>query len=974
MVDLRGFLSVLVPAGTLVVGKLVYKTSPEGKAYKSIGHATSLLHGDMATAVEQLHGEHKDVYFALASYKQGWHAKPDDPAKRQLRVRTNIEALKALWFDIDFKGDYPDLNTAARALKIFSQQTGIPSPSLLVSSGNGVHAYWPLTTPITLDRWQRLADALKAAALDKGLDIDPTCTADACRILRPIGTTNFKDPANPKPVKLLYSSGKEFDYDELEAILTPWLGARKLNGAGTDYASELSGGLTKAGVPSVFNTIIKHCGVSRMIAETHGKECVEPLWVASLQLLKHCSDGPMWVHPISDGHPGYTSDDTDRKWQQRIANTAGPTLCSTFESFEPSICAKCPHRGFVKSPIQLGEEESSQLDGLPNGWRIAAERRGVERLMIDPTTNQKEWIKVLRHVPGNLRVTRSIVTGRYDLSFDVEFQNSKSWAINLPGGALGNIRKLNEMLADYGFVLKEKEAKAFNDLMATWLGQLQAARRIADVTEQLGWLVEKTIDGEKIIGFSCGQATFYADGRVRNDVRTAREFTSISKFYEPKGGLDAWKKVAGFLSEQNKAAFTAVVAAAFGTPLLRFTGLSGGILSIVSTASGVGKSSALKCSQATWGSPTHGVNAVDDTPKSVARKLGFLNNLPAYWDELRGRRTVDDFLTLAFQITQGKEKTRLDASANLKEVQTWETMLVVASNESIFEAMGRHGGGSDAGLVRTFEIVIEPFETKRNRAELSLMFDELNSNYGHAGRVYAQYLATHSSEVEQRVKAMFQRFATIGTMAAAERFWFAIATILIVGAEIAGELDLVKINIRTLTKFLLANIMRLRGRSVDALTLSQPMELIASFMGAYQDRALVVDRFPQTFENTKSYLYSLPYGAPRSDKIVYHISQSENLLRVPRSEMERWFQFRELSVYNTMKRFRDELGAKERKTKIGIGTKWELPPQRCIEFDLKRFGLTAADFRGVSPSSLGGTPDSTAPSEPAGLKDDSSPP
>lgn len=707
-----------------------------------------------------------------------------------------------------------------------------------------------------------------------------------------------------------------------------------------------------------------------MLAESHGQKASEPLWTASLQLLKHCEDGAMWVHPISDGHMGYNADETERKWQHRLANTAGPSLCSTFEAYEPTICTKCPHRGFIKTPLQVGHEDVQPIDGLPNGWRIAPDRKGIERLMIDTTNNTKEWVKMLRHVPANLRATKSIVTQRYDLMFDVEFNGSQAWTINLPGGALGNPRKLNEMLADYGFVLKEREAKAFNELMATWLGQLQAARRVADVTEQLGWLTEKLPDGERIAGFSCGQSTFYADGRVRNDVRAAREFASIARFYEPKGGLDAWKRVANFLSDQNKAAFTATLAAAFGAPLLRFTGLSGGIVSIVSTASGVGKSSALKCSQAVWGSPTHGVNAVDDTPKSVARKLSFLNNLPAFWDELRGRKTVEDFLTLAFQITQGKEKTRLDSSAQLREVATWETMLVVASNESIFEAMARRGGGSDAGIVRTFEIIIEPFASDRNRAEVALLFQALDSNYGHAGRVYAQWLSTHAGEAEKRVQDMFKKLARAGVMESQERFWFAIASVLIVGAELANELDLVKIDVRHLAKFLIANIYRLRGRSVDAMTLSQPTEILAAFLGAYQDRALVVDHYPKG-SNLKTYIPDLTGGIPRADKIVYHVSRQEELLRVPRGELERWLEYRELPVYSILKRFKDELGAREMKAKLGIGTKWELPPQKVFEFDLQRFGLKAADIKVGDPSSLDGIPDSPSPIPPEDLSGNS---
>lgn len=984
---LKEFLELLVPGGIIVVAKKVTKSRPDGTQYTTFSHAVSDNHDDAAKNAVRMDAEQKDTYFALASFKQGFHDGPVEPKtgkpKRQLRVRENVDSLQALWFDIDFKGKngkppiYPDAKTAAIALKVFCQATGIPAPAMLVGSGNGLHIYWPFDQPVDLERWQRLADALKTAALENGLDIDSTCTADACRVLRPIGTTNWKDPAKPKSVQLLHNSGKVFAYTDLETPLTQWIGVRRTaptTAVAAGAYNELTGGLTRNEVPGRFDSIMKHCAVAKHIADTHGEKCPEPEWVATLQLLKHCEDGQLWVHTVSDKHPGYTPDETDRKWQYRLANSAGPSLCSTFEAFESSICAKCPHRGFIKTPLQLGHEDSTPLDGLPTGWRIAGDRRGVERLMIDATNNQKEWVRVLRHVITNLRVTRSIVTQKYDLSFDVEVNNSKNWSITLPGGALGNGRKLTETLAEFGFVLKEKEAKAFNDLMATWLSQLQAARRIADVTEQLGWIVEKQDDGEHIIGFAAGSSTFYKDGRIRNDVKAAREFSTIAKFYEAKGGLDKWKKVAEFLATQNKSAFTAILAAAFGTPLLRFTGLSGGILSIVSTASGVGKSSALKCSQAVWGSPTHGVNAVDDTPKSVARKLGFLNNLPAYWDELRGRKTVDDFLTLAFQITQGKEKTRLDSSAQLKEVATWETMLVVASNESIFEAMARHGGGSDAGMVRTYEIVIEPFQIERSRAEIGIMFEGLNSNYGHAGRVYSQYLATHSSEIEQRVQTRFKMLANTAKMAAAERFWFAIVTILLVGAEIAGELDLVKIDIRQLAKFLLANIYRLRGRSVDTMTTSQPVEILAAFMSAYQDRALVVNLYPQLRQNMKTYLPDITGGIPRSDKIIYHVSRDENLLRVPRSEIERWLQYRELPVYNIMKRFRDELGARELRTKLGIGTKWELPPQKCIEFDLSKFGLTAADIKAGDLSRPGDSPDSHGQSVPSDSTPSSSPP
>lgn len=948
--NLQEFFELLVPPGVIVVAKMVDATAPDGRAFKTFAHTPSHLHSSAASAAFEMAKQKHNVYFALASYKQGFHQ--NDKGKKVIRVRENVDQLKALWFDIDFKGNYPDAKTAILALRIFSQSTGLPPPAMLVGSGNGLHTYWPLTAPVPLERWQRLADALKAAAKDKGLDADLACTADACRVLRPPGTLNWKDPANPKPVKLLYSSGKTYEPDDLEAALMPWATARKI--PSTSVNAELSGGLQiKDQRPASFATIIKHCGVARTIAETHGKDCVEPIWMSTLQLLKHCEDAELWVHAVSDGHPGYDSASTQAKFEARKANSAGPTRCTTFGDYYPEACGKCPHRGYVASPIQLGYEETQIIDGLPMGWRIAEDKKGIERLMvIDPAQKLMEWQKVLKHIPSNVRATRSIITGQYDISFTVEVFGSKPWRVEFPGAFFGNSRKLSEELSSKGMFLKEKEGPAFHALMTSWLNKLQTSRRVADVTDQLGWM----ITDDKVEGFSCGPNTFYSDGRVRNDVRVSREFSAIAKAYEPRGSLDPWKRVANFLAEQNIPALTAVLAAGFGAPLLKFTGHSGAILSIVSTASGVGKSSALRCSQSIWGSPTEGINAVDDTHKSVARKLGFLNNLPAYWDELRGRETVEGFLQLAFQVTQGKEKSRLDSSANLRDTQTWETMLVVASNESIFEAMGRKMGGSNAGVMRTYEIFIEPFAIERNRAEIAIMFESLNTNYGHAGRIYAQYLASNAVAVREEVESTFKRLATIQTMTAAERFWFAIVSILMVGARIAADLDLVKIDRKTLGKFLLQNIDRLRGRAVDTMDATRPLEILAAFMQTHQDKALFVSKFSSLKQNLSGYSAVITKGAPRADKVAYQVSEEEKRVRIPLTDFSHWLETRNLPTFAIIKEMTMALSGEIKRVKLALGTKWELPQQRCLEF-----ALDATVLKSVGPSRLDESPGSDAP-------------
>lgn len=954
--DLTEFLNAVVPAGRIIVARMEPRTRPDGTPYNGFSHIVCRTHDEAAkTAMDLVSGGH-NVYFALASYKQGFYK--DAKGKRVVRTHENVDQLKALWLDIDFKGEYENEKMAVLAIQVFCQQSQMPAPSILVHSGNGIHAYWPFDLAIPVERWQRLTDSFKEAAKAIGLKADLVCTADSARVLRPPGTVNFKDPANPKSVRLLYSSGKLFSPDELEARLTPWQVAAKRVAAAkvTGANSDLTGGVGTKAQPATFAEIQKHCVVARWMLETHGKDCVEPEWLAILQLLKHCDDGPEWIHEVSSGHPGYTHAATVEKFQARVANSAGPTLCKTFEGFRPEKCAKCPHSGFIKTPLQVGHEGTQDVTGLPPGWRVSQDGRGVERLMLtDPAANVKEWIKVLRHVPSNFRPVKSIATGQYDMMIDITVKGAETWTVTAPMGMLGNARKLVEHFASFGVVLKPKEIAPFGELMASWLDKLQASRRIADVTEQLGWIYT----GEKITGFACSPTVFHSDGRVRNDVRPAREFATLAKMYEPRGELDGWKRVANFVADQNNPALTAVLAASFGAPLLKFVGIQGGILSLVSTASGVGKSSVLKLSQAVWGSPVHAMNSVDDTPKSVAKKLGFLNNLPAYWDELRGKQTVDGFCNLAFQITQGREKSRLDSGANLRDSQTWETMLVVASNESIFEAMARRTVGSDAGMVRTFEIeMVEAPYTDLTSAEITVMFEGLSQHYGHAGRIYAQYLAAHSDEVRKRVQDTFQNVAR--TMEPAERFWYGIITILLVGASIAGKLGLVEIDIKKLYEFLMANLEKLKGRTGTMAQESTTKEIFAEYLRDRGDRTLVIDKF-----STKAgmagrvALDTLPEikERPRSNKCsVVRALDVPQAVRFSTRDFVEWLLARDLNPYGMLEKIEKDLNAKRMRCVLGVGTEFAGPRVVAMEVD-----LTAA-----GSESPGDSPDSSSPTAPEG--------
>lgn len=107
--------------------------------------------------------------------------------------KESVTAGAVLWADIDFKR-FPQA-TAAAKLKAMA-------PDMVVNSGNGYHAYWLLKDVVPIGDVGVKKFEAKVKAWQKQIGtIDNT--ADVPRILRLPGSTNYKDPLNPKPVRLL---------------------------------------------------------------------------------------------------------------------------------------------------------------------------------------------------------------------------------------------------------------------------------------------------------------------------------------------------------------------------------------------------------------------------------------------------------------------------------------------------------------------------------------------------------------------------------------------------------------------------------------------------------------------------------------------------------------------------------------------------------------------------------------------------
>lgn len=932
---LAAFLKRIVPSGFVVTA---YKPQTEDKIKQKVFQS----HDRAAEFLLQMAWQKQDVWYAVASYKQGWYQ--DEAGTHKLRTKDNAKALKAFFYDIDIgeKHAYKDKTSATQALASFLNASGIPGPTMVVGSGNGLHVYWTIQEEIEPSRWVSIADGFKKAAAENNFKIDAGCTSDAARILRPIGTFNHKT-SPPKPVTILASTPSDYPLSKLETAVSKWMDLLPARGRSVDNA-ELGGGIEHIRIPKLMPLILKRCGVMNSLHETHGKDCDEPEWKSVLQVLVHVEDGDKWIHSMSEGHPGYSYEATEAKYQQRVDANVGPTLCTTFKGYHPEKCAECPFRKEVKTPLSLGEDKKKYRtpDEIPYGYRYTEDGLGIEILDLieeeDPGTGQKTkreiWVQA---IPFGIYSPTMGMDEEYNHTcwFTVKYKGG-STEVSFPTADISNRRMLLAHINGKGIMVKPTFEKIFVGLMMDWLTSIKESKKTVQTVSKFGW---NTIGGEEC--FTLADRTIFVGGKVSSGIHVDRQFGNVAKYYHPAGNIDDWKKAAEAVVSTGPE-LSVILASAFASPLLSMTELSGVMLSIMSKKSGVGKSTAMRTAQAVWGSPDGGINQLDDTEASITKKMGLLSNLPAYWDELRGDQALEHFGKSVFKLTGGKEKSRLRSDTTARDVGTWQTMLVAASNQSLRDYVANTSGLTDAGNLRVLEYAVETLNNPMKQSKAGNTFRKLKNNYGLAGIEYAEYLITHKEEIALDIERTRSALEKHLNAQHDERFWLAAIVILIVGAQIATNIGIVTFDMPALRDFLIKVFRMNRTEATITHDSHDGAVILADYLNESTRQRLIISHFPKSRRDASVRVQG---GDPTSEAIAYVMSIEDKEMLVPINMMRNWLSKNRMALqkYSIEKELYETYGAKKEYRYIGAGVKGVTSSRTwCLILDMNH-----PDFQGV---------------------------
>jgi len=837
-----------------------------------------------------------NVYMALGTQRMASLDKfSADGYPRAVRQISNVVSFRSIYLDIDVgkAGAYGTTEDAYAALDDFCEKVGLPEATMEVLSGSGgLHVYWNTDEPMPVNAWTPLAKGLRDAALAYGLKFDPQVTVNAAGILRVPGTLNHKS-VPPGTVKLLEdSSFKVYQYQELVSALGSYVGPTagvRMSRTQSSFTQNFTEGVGEA-PPVPLDGLAQGCPALADILEREGDGDPEPLWNLAILAASFTDDPHDSAHRLSKGDHRYTHDGTEKKLIEKLnARAANPAIgwpkCDSFSPLH-SACAQCPWFAQHKSPFNFavrpqpaaapGAAPQGQDPLMPHGYY-----RDINN-HVTTVVQEKDGSAKTIDVLGYPILDAGIDPTTGQLAFLTRHSGIEHWGSAPIANNMTPVPAAQAMAAGGGVYIKPVNHKHARDFLVAWMTKLQEIKKLVTPVSY-GW----TKDGK---GFTYDEHTYLPTGS-----QPCFHGPSHDKRFVAHGELKPWQEAAKLV--YGNPALEILVASAFAAPLVEIAGPSSVVLSAYSSASGVGKTTAMMIAQAVWGDPRTGMSALGDTLNSVMKKIGDLKNLPIYWDELRTADQLEKVIDLVFQVTQGKGKSRLNRDATQQATHAFTTMFAVASNYGIADTVYANTDGTEAGGLRVFEIEVPSHTLTFSDWQARQLLRDVTQNYGVAGAQYAQFISLNKASIQKLLDTQTDLLMKRHGFSQKERFWAITMSTLLAGAQVGNHMGLTGFNVKQMETSLDEMLSRQRStlKSQEHTTLAAPdsvLSLLQDMMDDLRGKNLIMTDRINYGMGRPSPVELIDTDLSRLQDVWMQVGQKDKRIRVRCKQFNHWLRKR----------------------------------------------------------------------------------
>ena len=622
-----------------------------------------------------------------------------------------------------------------------------------------------------------------------------------------------------------------------------------------------------------------------------------------------------------------------------------------FEKNNPNGCEGCPHKGRIKTPIQLGTEiaQATAEDNIvvikneTLGQQVTVEipeypypyfrgkNGGVYRKGEAKPDDDEEEAKDLLVYENDLYVVKRLVDEEVGemVWMRLHLPRDGIREFSIPLTSVLSKEKLREVIAAKGVAALGKQMDNIMAYITRWVKELQNMTNAEKSRMQLGWTEDKTfIIGDREI--KTGEVVYSPPSSAT---------VSLIPAYSKKGNLENWKEIANWYNRPGMEVRAFNLFAGFGTPLLQFTNLKGVQIHLTDDGSGTGKTTIEMMINSIFGHPTETMLLEQDTFKSKMHRMGSVQNMPICIDEITNT-SPEEISNLAYISTQGRGRNRMMSQSNAERINntSWALILWTSGNRSVHDVLYSMKTFPEGELMRVVELNI-PRDTTMTKEETDRLYNMMFDNYGIAGEKYMEYVVAHQELINERIKQIQAKFDADAGLTQRERFYSALAAVALVGGMISKKLGLHDIDIAPVYQWAVRYFTTARTSIKPGG--NNPLDQLGIFLNEHNRNLLVINNEM----DGRTHMEQAPLQLPFGELLVRYEPDSRHLF-ISTKHFRDWCTKNQASYKAiTDVLVKDKIAVVGVKKRMARGTKLNTPAVNTMAIDTARIdGFDMQEF------------------------------
>tara|TARA_Y100001963_G_scaffold158598_1_gene258816 strand:- start:2871 stop:4016 length:1146 start_codon:yes stop_codon:yes gene_type:complete len=354
-------------------------------------------------------------------------------------------------------------------------------------------------------------------------------------------------------------------------------------------------------------------------------------------------------------------------------------------------------------------------------------------------------------------------------------------------------------------------------------------------------------------------------------------------------------------------------------------------LHIHSKESGVGKTTAMEAAVSVWGRPRDLMLRKEDTFNIKMHRGEIYHSLPLYLDELTESKATE-LSNLAYQLTGGRQRGRMTSGGNAERYRgdAWKLLSVTTGNTSVIERISITKAMPKAEAQRILEVKVDRlFDEVRDKQIQDEFSAAVGNNYGHAGKIYIQYIMNNLDGVKKLVDEIRVKVDTSAGLTSENRFWSAFVTNTMAGLVLAKRAGLIEYDTGKVFKWAIS-MLRSNQHYVSDMSASVE-EVLNDYIHEHWGNVLWIKSTDDLRKQNQNGLDSLvvPDALPRGQLVARYETDLKKAYLIPKP-LRVWCGEQQINYSAFLQDLKTKMGATKTKMRLSKGTHMQLPPTDVI--------------------------------------------